>query len=442
MAVPTVHWRSHGLGSGPSKSFTQNITHRDIKPSNIFVGTHGEYKIGDFGAAKVSSQRMEPATLQGTFGYMAPELRAAYVDKVERPLYHTFKSDVYSLGMTVLSMATLRIFVNTSQGSIIFTNPDSIENAIMKLQYSEDLKTVLREMLTQTIESRPDFQQLNETLKELATRAANPVQRPAVASESQLKTLLADLFAEKLHFHSDIEIYLSQLEVVEQLAKTDSEMLDKAANYCFPYIPLSSLLSDFAEKPTARLIIRPLGAISTETSAQIATSNGIYSPPNLPSPSFIVRKRLDSVTITEPATSNLVLSVRLKPNQERRMLENQVFRLGAVNLWVSAASHTQLTLQTGEKFSQFYAFTPNQTPFCIGQDRECLLQLSDPSLSIKHAEVGFSAGKWTVKSLETPNGTWVCCHTMANWDRESNEERLEEGSRVRDGLHQYEFHLE
>ncbi len=78
----------------------------------------------------MSSQRLEAATLQGTFGYMAPELRTAAVEKVDRPVYHTFKSDVYSLGMTVVSMATLHIFRNTSQGSIIFTNADSIESAI------------------------------------------------------------------------------------------------------------------------------------------------------------------------------------------------------------------------------------------------------------------------------------------------------------------------
>ena len=380
----------------------------------------------------MSGQRLEPATLQGTFGYMAPELRTAAVEKVDRPVYHTFKSDVYSLGMTVLSMATLHIFRNTSQGEIIFTNADSIESAIEGLQYSEDLKTVLRKMLAQEIKARPEFQQLNKTLQELATRAT-----PAVGLEAQLKALLTNSLAEKWHFNPDIEfispeIYLSQLEVVEQLAKTDYELLGKAANYSFPYIPLSSLLSDFAEKPASRLVIRPLGAVSTE----IASSNGIFS-----FPSFIVRKRLDSVTITEPATSTPALSVRLKPNQEKCILENQLFLLGAVKVWVSAASQTQLTLQTGERFSQFCHFTPNQAPFCIGQDKGCLLQVTDPSLSGKHVEVGFFAGKWTIMSFETAGGTWVCCHTMANLDRESNEERVGEGSLVKDGFQQYEISL-
>ena len=389
----------------------------------------------------MASQKMECGTLQGTYGYMAPELRAAYVDRVERPLYHPFKSDVYSLGMTVLSMASLQLFRNTSQGSIIFTSSNLIENTITKLQYSERLKTVLREMLSPQVDQRPDFQQLDQTLRKLAAETAN-----YAAVESQLKTLLANLLTEKWHFNPEIklispEIYLSQLEVVEQLAKTDSEMLAKAANYCFPYIPLSYLLSDFAERPTVKVVIRPTKAISTDSLPQITTSNGIYSPSDLPFPSFIVRKRLDLVTITEPATSNPVLSVRLKPNQEKCLLEHQLFRLGAVNIWVSALSQTQLTLQTGEHFTQSYNFTPSQAPFYIGHGANCLLQVQESSLSRKHVEVRF-AGKWLLRSLDNLNGTWVCCHTMANWDRESNEERLEQGSQVRDSYQQYEFHLE
>lgn len=388
---------------------------------------------------------MDIQTLQGTFGYMSPELRTAFVEHVDRPLYHTFKSDVYSLGMTVLSMATLHIFRNTSKGSIIFTNPDSIDNAITQLRYSESLKTVLRGMLAQQIELRPDFLQLHETLRKQAAEATSLAQRPAESLEIQLKTLLADLLAEKLHLNPKIEpispeIYLSQLELTEKFAKTDCQMLDKASNYLFPYIPLSHILSNLAEKPTISVIIRPSKGISTAL-PQITTSTGLLYGSDLPFPSFIVRKMLNSVTITEPATSSPVLSVRLKANQEKCLLEHQLFRLGTVDLWVSAVSPSLLTLRTGENFSQVYNFTPSQAPFAIGQGTDCLLRLPNPSLGKIHTEVKFT-GKWVLRSLETLNGTWVCCHTMANCDRESNEERLEQGSQVRDSLQQYEFQLE
>ncbi len=69
-----------------------NIIHRDIKPQNIFVSKYGDYKLGDFGVAKMSSIRGS-ADMVGTYSYMAPEVYKGkeYDDKV----------DIYSLGMVL-----------------------------------------------------------------------------------------------------------------------------------------------------------------------------------------------------------------------------------------------------------------------------------------------------------------------------------------------------
>jgi hypothetical protein len=236
-------------------------------------------------------------------------------------------------------------------------------------------------------------------------------------------------------------IYLSQLEVVENLAKTNSENAAKAASYCFPYIPLSQVLSDFAEKPTPRLTIRPVKALPTDPMPTIATSCGTLYAQTSPFPSFIVRKSFNSVTITEPATANPVLCVRLKSFQERRLFVNQVYRLGTVNMLISEVTQSQLSLQLGDNFEQSYSFIPAQAPVRIGRSADCQIQLSHPSLSECHVEVRY-AGVWILRNGDPTNGTWINCHTLVNCDRESNEERLEDGSEARDRDQQYVFLLE
>ena len=70
----------------------ENIIHRDIKPQNIFVSKTGDYKLGDFGVAKISDKTVS-GTKIGTYKYMAPEVY------LNRP-YGT-SSDLYSLGLVL-----------------------------------------------------------------------------------------------------------------------------------------------------------------------------------------------------------------------------------------------------------------------------------------------------------------------------------------------------
>jgi len=50
------------------------ILHRDLKPGNIFLDSHSNVKIGDFGLARVMNQESQFAyTHVGTPYYMSPE---------------------------------------------------------------------------------------------------------------------------------------------------------------------------------------------------------------------------------------------------------------------------------------------------------------------------------------------------------------------------------
>ena len=72
-----------------------HIVHRDIKPENILVSGRGEFKLGDFGIAKVS-EKTATGTMTGTMGYMAPEVANRW--------HYGAQADIYSLGMVLYWM--------------------------------------------------------------------------------------------------------------------------------------------------------------------------------------------------------------------------------------------------------------------------------------------------------------------------------------------------
>ncbi len=81
-----------------------NINHRDIKPGNILF-KDGKALIADFGNAKrINMQNHflnEWMTMLGTEPYMSPLVR------INQP-HDSFKSDVFSLGVTLLYAALLK----------------------------------------------------------------------------------------------------------------------------------------------------------------------------------------------------------------------------------------------------------------------------------------------------------------------------------------------
>jgi len=85
------------------------VIHRDLKSDNIFVNldVHNELRllaIGDFDTAKAVKNNTEvPKTIIGTPGYMAPEVYNAQTQGA-----YTFKADVWSFGMVIYELMTLK----------------------------------------------------------------------------------------------------------------------------------------------------------------------------------------------------------------------------------------------------------------------------------------------------------------------------------------------
>ena len=69
--------------------------HRDLKPANIFI-TNGHIKIGDFGLAKILSERDMTSTFAGSPYNMAPEV-------LGRQKYDN-RADIYGIGTVLYEM--------------------------------------------------------------------------------------------------------------------------------------------------------------------------------------------------------------------------------------------------------------------------------------------------------------------------------------------------
>ena len=92
-----------------------NILHRDIKPDNIFVDDKRDFKLGDFGIARMlSMSQLEYTASTGTPLYMAPEVDTRSVAKKAQ---YDVRADLYSLGLVMYQ------YVN--HGRLPFMDPNA-----------------------------------------------------------------------------------------------------------------------------------------------------------------------------------------------------------------------------------------------------------------------------------------------------------------------------
>lgn len=133
------------------------LVHRNIKPANIYLSSPKTIKLGDFN----SSSRIYSAgnELVGTPYYFSPKLKQALQGDYQSLSDHNvFKSDVYSLGVTIIEAAKL----GTSDLFMRLVTDEEVLGEIQGLQYSEEVKTLLRAMLVSEEGKRWDFLQLRE----------------------------------------------------------------------------------------------------------------------------------------------------------------------------------------------------------------------------------------------------------------------------------------
>lgn len=145
----------------------ENLCHRDVKPQNILMFNDDSFKLCDFGEAKkIISFGQE--TIRGSELYMSPILFDGLQSKQRKIKHNTFKSDVFSLGMSFL----LGISLNFDILCVVRKNETGnyhikIEENLKSNDYSKALIDFINSMLELNEEKRPDFIMLENMIYKL-----------------------------------------------------------------------------------------------------------------------------------------------------------------------------------------------------------------------------------------------------------------------------------
>ena len=153
------------LVSGLAFMQRKKITHRDIKPQNILLFSNGMYKIADMGEAKKINDINKESTVRGSELYMSPILYYFHKDGIKYCVHNSFKSDVFSLGYSViyamsLSLKSIEDIRETNSMRLIIGGL----NKIMKNLYSEKLMGIIYKMIEIDESKRYDFIELESDL--------------------------------------------------------------------------------------------------------------------------------------------------------------------------------------------------------------------------------------------------------------------------------------
>ena len=137
---------------------SMGVAHRDIKPANILLSNAKECKVADFGTAKSTEQIIASHTVVGTPMYLSPQIREGMVKLRDVTQYNPYHADVYSLGITMVYLATLE---SPMKLGVLNGLEERITAEIQGIRvYSDNFRQVLWAMLRVREEDRISIEQV------------------------------------------------------------------------------------------------------------------------------------------------------------------------------------------------------------------------------------------------------------------------------------------
>lgn len=134
------------------------VIHRDVKPSNILINRRGEVKMCDFGISGYLVDSVAKTIDAGCKPYMAPER----IDPSGNPGQYDIRSDVWSLGISMIEMATGKFPYNTwgtpfeQLKQVVKDEPPRLEPGKFSTEFEDFITACLQKKFT----DRPNYEQL------------------------------------------------------------------------------------------------------------------------------------------------------------------------------------------------------------------------------------------------------------------------------------------
>ena len=142
-----------------------SICHSDIKPQNILI-LNGIYKLTDFGEVKIANPKgVIEQEIRGTELYMSPKLFFAMKKKQNIVKHNPYKSDVFSLALCMLLLATFNYDSLVKIRELVdMSKITNIVTGFLSPRYSQNFIAFLMPMLEVDENKRPDFIDLENKL--------------------------------------------------------------------------------------------------------------------------------------------------------------------------------------------------------------------------------------------------------------------------------------